>query len=45
MNSWTKQVGYPVLSFEEVGHKEVPLLPRSLFFFHVRSPSGKWATY
>ncbi|ELR17053.1 APM1 (AMINOPEPTIDASE M1), putative [Acanthamoeba castellanii str. Neff] len=22
MNSWTKQVGYPVLSFEEVGHKE-----------------------
>jgi hypothetical protein len=27
MNSWTKQVGYPVLSFEEVGHKEVPLQP------------------
>jgi aminopeptidase N len=23
MNSWTKQVGYPVLSFEEVGQKEV----------------------
>lgn len=42
MNSWTKQVGYPVLSFEEVGHKEVPLLLRS-FFCPVRSPPS-WTT-
>ncbi len=41
MNSWTKQVGYPVLSFEEVGHKEVPLLPRSFFSFTC-APSVKW---